>query len=129
MATVRTPVKVILDENTQVSGLGEYAVGEVVGVIDGGTGVDSFAAGKILIGNGTSKIMEKTRTSITSNNSAIQIVGGVESSIGDSDVVVSFDETQLNLSNMQGLISPSQISSQVTPGFSTPIFHVDGGSY
>ena len=129
MATEKTPVKVVLDSNSQVQGLGEYAVGEVIGVEDGGTGEDTFTAGKVLVGNGTNKIMEKTRSNITAGNNAIQIVGGSSSTIGDSDVVVSVDETKLNLSNMQGTVSPSQIGAQVTPGFATTVFKVDGGAY
>ena len=97
MATLRTPVKVIVDANTQVQGLGEYTVGEVVGVVDGGTGSESFAAGKILVGNGANKLLEEDRSSITAGNSSIQVLGGSSATIGNSNVVVSVVESELKL--------------------------------
>ena len=106
----QTPLKAVFDENGNVIALGQYTSGDYIGITNGGTGNSTFGVGNILVTNGTNSMQEVSRGSIIAGNSTVTVTGGnTNSVIGGSDVLISFNVANLDISTTMGLLPSSRI--------------------
>ena len=111
---VQAPLKAVFDENGNVVALGQYTSGDFIGITNGGTGSATFGVGNILVTNGTNSMQEVGRSSIIAGNSAVTVTGGsADSLIGGSDVLISFNVANLDISTTSGFL-PSNIIQYVS---------------
>ena len=107
---VQTPLKAVFDENGNVVALGQYTSGDYIGITNGGTGSATFGVGNILVTNGTNSMQEVGRSSIIAGNSAVTVTGGsADSLIGGSDVLISFNVANLDISTTSGFLPSNRI--------------------
>ena len=106
----QTPLKAVFDQNGNVIALGQYTSADFVGVSNGGTGNSTYNVGGVLITNGTNSMQEVTRGSLIAGNSAVTVTGNsINSVIGGGDVLISFNESGLNIANTTGLLPSNRI--------------------
>ena len=106
----QTPLKAVFDENGNVIALGQYTSSDYIGITNGGTGSSTFGVGNILVTNGTNSMQEVSRGSIIAGNSTVTVTGGnTNSVIGGSDVLISFNVANLDISTTTGLLPSSRI--------------------
>jgi hypothetical protein len=107
---VQAPLKAVFDENGNVVALGQYTSGDFIGITNGGTGSATFGVGNILVTNGTNSMQEVGRSSIIAGNSAVTVTGGsADSLIGGSDVLISFNVANLDISTTSGFLPSNRI--------------------
>ena len=107
---VQAPLKAVFDENGNVVALGQYTSGDFIGITNGGTGSATFGVGNILVTNGTNSMQEVSRGSIIAGNSAVVVTGGSANSIiGGSDVSISFNVANLDISTTSGFLPSNRI--------------------
>lgn len=106
----QTPLKAVFDQNGNVIALGQYTSSDNVGVSDGGTGNSTYNVGGILITNGTNAMQEVSRGSILAGNNAVTVTGNsVNSVVGGGNVLISFNESGLDIANTTGLLPSNRI--------------------
>ena len=76
----KTPIRTVFNESGTATGLAEFQTGEFVAVEHGGTGAVTHTTNSILLGNGTSALL----------NSGIQIIGTTLSS--SDSTLITIDE-------------------------------------
>tara|TARA_Y100000310_G_scaffold265535_1_gene276614 strand:+ start:1624 stop:2028 length:405 start_codon:yes stop_codon:yes gene_type:complete len=106
----QSPIKAVFDQAGNVIALGQYTTSDSIGVADGGTGNASFNIGGVLVTNGTDSMQEVSRGSIVAGNNAVTITGNsVNSVVGGGNVLISFNESNLDIANTTGLLPSSRI--------------------
>tara|TARA_Y100000817_G_scaffold271952_1_gene230858 strand:- start:1015 stop:1407 length:393 start_codon:yes stop_codon:yes gene_type:complete len=127
----QTPLKTIVDNDGNITSLGEFTASDTVSVSNGGTGSTSFLANRILIGNNTSSVTTVERKDIKTNDSTgvITVTGGVDAAVG-SDVYVNFDSNSLLISNLAGNLSIARLRDDTSAEWSTEVIsQLDGGTF
>lgn len=127
----QTPLKTIVDNDGNITSLGEFTASDTVSVSNGGTGSTSFLANRILIGNNTSSVTTVERKDIKTNDSTgvITVTGGVDAAVG-SDVYVNFDSNSLLISNLAGNLSIARLRDDTSAEWTTEVIsQLDGGTF
>ena len=121
------PLKLVVDANSQVQGLGEFIGIDYVSVANGGTGSISFADNQVLIGNGADTIQTISRRDILPATDKVIITNGSNTVMGDSNLIIDVDETKIDIENTTGIISRNRVEAPVTVGFVEGDLNLDPG--
>ena len=106
----QSPIKAVFDQAGNVIALGQYTTSDFIGVENGGTGNANFSVGGILVTNGTNSMQEISRGSIVAGNNAVTITGNsLNSVVGGGNVLISFNESGLDIANTTGLLPSNRI--------------------
>ena len=109
----RKPLKVLPDSASGTgggdsTGIGEFVAGDTLGVVDGGTGLDTVATDNILTGNGTSALSAESNLTFDGSANVLSVGSNVDIRAGDT---AAGDDAAIGYTAAEGLILTGQGST------------------
>lgn len=110
--TIKTPIRTVFDGSGAAVGLAEYQIGEVIGVLHGGTGANTVAGAKLslsLTDSNIRSLLSVTGSGSYDNTTGIITVTGGVTSVGGATGTVS--NIQLSSSITQsGILTTANVA-------------------
>ena len=114
MPTNVKPLKAKLTGAGNLESLAEFESGDVVDIVDGGTGAASFTSNQVLVGQGTAAISSISRGNLVAGSNKVLINSSSSASgvVLGGNLTIDVVESSIDLSKTTGRVALSKVLQQ-----------------